>query len=120
MALPNATPDGYRTMRDIRDVIGFYIDLCDECNPPDDVLELDACPESEGGVEAYVRPEMLHHTCAVRVTIPRATTQDDAIALLEELVQRLRDDPTYLASVWETREEDVEQTPPVEPSGHVH
>lgn len=107
-------------MRDIRDVIGFYIDLCDECNPPADVLELDACPDTERGVEAYVRPEMLHHTCAVRVTIPQGTSQEDAIALLDELVQRLRDDPTYVASVWDTREEDAEEIPPTQTSGHVH
>lgn len=107
-------------MRDIRDVIGFYIDLCEQCNPPADVLELDACPEDNAAIQAYIRPEMLHHSCALRVTIPRATAQEDVAAMLEDLAQQLRDDPTYLESVWATRDEESEQPLPVEPSGHVH
>ena len=118
--MTSPAPDRYPDMRDIRDVIGFYIDLCEQCNPPADVLELDACPGSDNDVEAYVRPDMLHHTCAVRVSIPQGTSQEDAIAMLEDLTQRLRDDPTYLASVWEAREEDVEEIPPTQTSGHVH
>lgn len=107
-------------MRDIRDVIGFFIDLCDHCNPPADVLELDASPDSDDGVTAFIRPDMLHHSCPLRVTIPMQTSQDDAIALLENMAQRLREDPIYLETLWSSQEHDDEQVLPVEPGGHFH
>ena len=108
-------------MRDIRDIFAFYIDLCDECNPPADVLELDACPDSESGVEAYIRPEMLHHSCAVKVSIPRNTNQEDVVALLQGIAQRLSDDPTFIESAWQSRDDEAEAFAAAEPTpGHMH